>query len=49
VLALVIGTLLLLDRVLGLQRADLLVIGTGLVLYTMFRVQGRQRAFGVLA
>lgn len=48
VLVLVVVALLVLDRLLGLQPADLLVIGTGLVLYTTFRVQGRHRAFGVL-
>jgi hypothetical protein len=48
VLALVVVALVVLDRLFGLQRADLLVIGTGLVLYTMFRVQGRHRSFGVL-
>jgi len=48
VLALVVVALFVLDRLFGLQRADLLVVGTGLVLYTMFRVQGRHRAFGVL-
>jgi len=47
-LALVAVALFVLDRLFGLQRADLLVIGTGLVLYTTFRVQGRQRSFGVL-
>jgi hypothetical protein len=48
VLALVVIALFVLDRLFGVQRADLLVIGTGLVLYTTFRVQGRHRAFGVL-
>ncbi len=47
-LVLVVAALFVLDRILGLQRADLLVIGTGLVLYTTFRVQGRHRSFGVL-
>ena len=46
--ALVVVALVVLDRLLGLQAADLLVIGTGLVLYTTFRVQGRHQAFGVL-
>ncbi len=49
VLALVVAALFLLDRLFGMQRADLLVIGTGLVLYTTFRVRGRHREFGVLA
>ncbi len=48
VLAVVVVALLVLDRMFGLQRADLLVIGTGLVLYTTFRVQGRHRSFGIL-
>ncbi len=47
-LVVVVVALLLLDRLLGLQSADHLVIGTGLVLYTTFRVQGRHRSFGVL-
>lgn len=47
VLVLVVLALFLLDRWFGLHRADLLVIGTGLILYTTFRVQGRHRAFGV--
>ena len=46
--ALVGLALLALDRFLGLQAADLLVIGTGLALYATFRVQGRHQAFGVL-
>ena len=46
--ALVVVALVVLDRLLGLQAADLLVIGTGLALYTTFRVQGRHQAFGVL-
>lgn len=46
--AVVVAALYLLDRLFGLQGADLLVIGTGLALYTTFRVQGRQRSFGVL-
>lgn len=47
-LALVVVALVALDHVLGLRRADLLLIGTGLVLCTAFRVRGRQRAFGAL-
>ena len=47
-LALVVLALLALDRLLGLQAADLLVVGTGLVLFAAFRVQGRQRTLGVL-
>ena len=46
--ALVVVVLLALDRLFGLHGADLLVIGTGLALYTTFRVRGRQRSFGVL-
>ena len=46
--ALIVVALLVLDRLFGLQPADLLVIGTGLTLYTTFRVQGRHRAFGVM-
>ena len=49
VLALVVVALFVLDRLFGLQGADLLVIGTGLALYTTFRVQGRQRGLGVLS
>jgi hypothetical protein len=48
VLALVVVALFVLDRLFGLQRADLLVIGTALVLYTTFRVRGRHQVFGVL-
>lgn len=44
----VVAALILLDRLLGLQGADLLVIGTGLALYTTFRVQGRHHGFGLL-
>ncbi len=47
-LVLVTAALLALDWLLGLQLADLLVVGTGLVLYATFRVQGRQRSFGIL-
>ena len=47
VLAMVVVALFVLDRLFGLQGADLLVIGTGLALYTAFRVEGRQRSLGV--
>ena len=47
-LAFVGGALFASHRLLGLQPADLLVIGTGLILCTMFSVRGRQRAFRVL-
>lgn len=36
-----------LDRLFGLEPADLLVIGTALALYAAFRTRGRQAAFGV--
>jgi hypothetical protein len=46
---LIILALLSLEQLFGLQAADLLVIGTGLALFAAFRIQGRQRAFGVAA
>ena len=40
--------LLALDRLLGLERADLMVIGAGLLLYGTFRVRGRHQELGAL-
>ena len=37
-----------LDRLLGLERADLAVIGIGLLLYATFRVRGRRQELGAL-
>lgn len=44
----VVATLWALDRLLGLQPADLLVVGAGLLLFTTFRIRGRQQGFGTL-
>ena len=44
---LVVVALVVVDRLSGIQRADLLVIGTGLVLFAACRVRGRRRTLGV--
>ncbi len=40
--------LTVLDRLIGLHAADLLVVGTGVCLYVLFRVQGRIQQMGGL-
>lgn len=47
-LALVSVALFVLDRTFGLQRGDLMVIGTGLLLFANFRVRGRHQELGAL-
>ena len=45
-LSLVGLALFALDRLLGLERADLVVVGGGLLLYATFRVRGRHQELG---
>ena len=47
-LVLVALALFVLERLFGLERADLMVIGTGLVLFANFRVRGRHQELGAL-